>query len=181
MSWQPGTVGEPGARTHRAVIALGSNLGNRLELLQDTVDALADTPGCEVVAVSPIYETEPVGGPEQPDYLNAVVIVDTTLPPDLLLERGLAIEEAFERVRQEQFGPRTIDVDLIAYGDQTSDDPALTIPHPRAHERAFVLAPWHDLDPAAEIVGRGTVAGLLAAAGTGGVSRRVDLELELPE
>ena len=180
MRREPGSVGESGGRARRAVLALGSNLGNRLDLLQDTVDALADTPGCEVVAVSPIYETEPVGGPEQPAYLNAVVIVETTLSPELLLERGHAIESAFDRLRAERWGPRSIDVDLITYGDQTSDDPALTIPHPRAHERAFVLAPWHDVDPAAEIIGRGTVAGLLAAAGTSGVRRRDDVELELP-
>jgi 2-amino-4-hydroxy-6-hydroxymethyldihydropteridine diphosphokinase len=176
----PGSVGESGGGARRAVLALGSNLGNRLDLLQDTVDALADTPGCEVVAVSPIYETEPVGGPEQPAYLNAVVIVETILSPELLLERGHAIESAFDRVRAERWGPRSIDVDLITYGDQTSDDPALTIPHPRAHERAFVLAPWHDVDPAAEIIGRGPVAGLLAAASTRGVRRRDDVELELP-
>jgi 2-amino-4-hydroxy-6-hydroxymethyldihydropteridine diphosphokinase len=181
MSEEAGTAGTSAGRARRAVLALGSNLRDRLEHLQETVDALADTPGCEVVAVSPIYETEPVGGPsDQPRYLNAVIVVATIVPPGLLLERAHAIEDAFARVRQERWGPRTIDVDLISYGDQISDDPALTIPHPRAHERAFVLAPWHDVDPDAEIAGRGTVADLLAAVGTGGVRRRDDLELELP-
>jgi 2-amino-4-hydroxy-6-hydroxymethyldihydropteridine diphosphokinase len=173
-----------GPRVHRAVVALGSNLGDRMELLQDTVDALADTPGCRVVAVSPVYETDPVVGPEQPPdqppYLNVVLLVDTALPPGMLLERGQSIEAAFGRVRQERWGARTIDVDLIAYDDHTSDHPALTLPHPRAHERAFVLVPWSDVDPAAEIPGRGTVAGLLEATGTLGVRRRDDLELRPP-
>jgi 2-amino-4-hydroxy-6-hydroxymethyldihydropteridine diphosphokinase len=175
VGWQRG-------RTHRAVLALGSNLGDRLELLQDAVDALADTPSCAVVAVSPVYETEPVGGPAgQLPYLNAVVVLDTLMPPALLLERGQAIEEAFHRVRRERWGPRTIDVDLITYDDVTSEDPDLTLPHPRAHERGFVLMPWCDVDPSAMIPGRGRVPDLLRALGTDGLRRRDDLELRLPE
>ncbi|MDK1472312.1 2-amino-4-hydroxy-6-hydroxymethyldihydropteridine diphosphokinase [Streptomyces sp. 549] len=167
----------------RAVVSLGSNLGNRLETLQGAVDALEDTPGVRVKAVSPVYETEPWGVEpgSQPAYFNAVVLLKTTLPPDSLLERGQAIEEAFERVRDERWGPRTIDVDIVAYQDVVSGDPVLTLPHPRAHERAFVLVPWHDVDPAAEVPGRGPVTELLAAVGRDGVSVRPDLELVLPD
>ncbi|WP_326688807.1 MULTISPECIES: 2-amino-4-hydroxy-6-hydroxymethyldihydropteridine diphosphokinase [unclassified Streptomyces] len=166
----------------RAVISLGSNLGNRLESLQSAIDALADTPGLRVKAVSPVYETEPWGvDPDsQPSYFNAVVVVKTTLPPGSLLERGHAIEEALERVRDERWGPRPIDVDIVAYQGVVSDDPKLTLPHPRAHERAFVLVPWRDVDPAAEVPGHGPVDQLLASLGTEGVAARPDLELSLP-
>ncbi|KOG45904.1 MULTISPECIES: 2-amino-4-hydroxy-6-hydroxymethyldihydropteridine diphosphokinase [Streptomyces] len=166
-----------------AVIALGANLGNRLETLQGAIDALGDTPGMRVKAVSPVYETEPWGVEpgSQPSYLNAVVAVKTTLPPSSLLERAHAVEEAFDRVREERWGPRTIDVDIVAYADRVSDDPVLTLPHPRAHQRAFVLAPWHDIDPEARIPGRGDVAALLAEIGLVGVTPRLDLELHLPE
>jgi 2-amino-4-hydroxy-6-hydroxymethyldihydropteridine diphosphokinase len=166
-----------------AVIALGGNLGNRLETLQGAVDALEDTPGVRVRSVSPVYETEPWGVPPgtQPLYFNAVVLVRTTLPPGALLERGHAIEEAYLRRRAEPWGPRTIDVDIVAYADVVSDDPVLTLPHPRAHRRAFVLVPWHDVDPAAVLPGRGQVAELLAEVGSDGVRRRDDVELRLPE
>jgi 2-amino-4-hydroxy-6-hydroxymethyldihydropteridine diphosphokinase len=166
----------------RAVISLGSNLGNRLESLQSAIDALADTPGLRVKAVSPVYETEPWGVDpgSQPSYFNAVVVVKTTLPPGSLLERGHAIEEALERVRDEHWGPRPIDVDIVAYQGVVSDDPKLTLPHPRAHERAFVLVPWRDVDPAAEVPGYGPVDQLLASLGTEGVTARPDLELSLP-
>ncbi|MEU8958620.1 2-amino-4-hydroxy-6-hydroxymethyldihydropteridine diphosphokinase [Streptomyces sp. NPDC048518] len=167
----------------RAVIALGSNLGNRLETLQGAVDALEDTPGLRVKAVSPVYETAPWGvDPDsQPAYFNAVVVVKTTLPPASLLERAHAVEEAFHRVRDERWGPRTIDVDIVAYADVVSDDPVLTLPHPRAHERAFVLAPWHDVEPEAQLPGRGPVAQLLESVTREGVAARADLELRLPE
>ncbi|MEU5608315.1 2-amino-4-hydroxy-6-hydroxymethyldihydropteridine diphosphokinase [Streptomyces sparsogenes] len=166
-----------------AVISLGSNLGNRLETLQGAIDALEDTPGLRVKAVSPVYETEPWGVDPgaQPSYFNAVVLVRTTLPPSSLLERGHAIEEAFERVRDERWGPRTLDVDIVSYQDVVSDDPALTLPHPRAHQRAFVLVPWHDVDPGAEVPGLGAVSRLLAEVGQEGVQARADLELRLPE
>jgi 2-amino-4-hydroxy-6-hydroxymethyldihydropteridine diphosphokinase len=162
------------------VLALGSNLGDRLETLQGAVDALDDAPGVDFVAVSPVYETAPVGGPEQPDYLNAVIVIDTALPAQLILDRAHGIEEVFGRVRGQAWGPRTLDVDVIVYGEETSDDPALTLPHPRAHERAFVLAPWHDVDPAAEIPGRGRVADLLQKTGLDGVRRLTGSELQPP-
>ncbi|MEV1019728.1 2-amino-4-hydroxy-6-hydroxymethyldihydropteridine diphosphokinase [Streptomyces sp. NPDC050264] len=167
----------------RAVLSLGANLGNRLETLQGAIDALEDTPGVRVKAVSPVYETEPWGVEpgSQPSYFNAVVVLKTTLPPASLLERAHAVEEAFHRVRDERWGPRTIDVDIVAYADVVSDDPTLTLPHPRAHERAFVLAPWHDVEPEAQLPGRGAVAQLLATVTRDGVTSRADLELRLPE
>ncbi|MFF9503551.1 2-amino-4-hydroxy-6-hydroxymethyldihydropteridine diphosphokinase [Streptomyces sp. NPDC014656] len=166
-----------------AVLALGANLGNRLENLQGAVDALGDTPGLRVKAVSPVYETEPWGVEpgSQPSYLNAVALVRTTLPPSSLLERAQAVEEAFLRVRDERWGARTLDVDIITYADVVSEDPALTLPHPRAHQRAFVLAPWHDVDAEAQLPGHGPVAALLAAADRADVTPRTDLELRLPE
>ncbi|WP_431959307.1 2-amino-4-hydroxy-6-hydroxymethyldihydropteridine diphosphokinase [Actinacidiphila sp. bgisy160] len=166
-----------------AVISLGSNLGNRLETLQGAVDALEDTPGVRVKKVSPVYETEPWGVEpgSQPNYFNAVVLIRTTLPPSSLLERGRAIEDAFARTRTERWGARTIDVDIVAYQGVVSDDPELTLPHPRAHQRAFVLAPWLDVDPAAELPGQGPVAGLLASVGRESVWARGDVELRLPE
>ncbi|MEV8594725.1 2-amino-4-hydroxy-6-hydroxymethyldihydropteridine diphosphokinase [Streptomyces sp. NPDC052012] len=167
----------------RAVVSLGANLGNRLETLQGAIDALEDTPGIRVKAVSPVYETEPWGVEpgSQPSYFNAVAVLKTTLPPSSLLERAHAVEEAFHRVRDERWGPRTLDVDIVAYADLLSDDPHLTLPHPRAHERAFVLAPWHDVDPDAELPGRGPVTQLLDAITRQGVTQRPDLELRLPE
>ncbi|RMI41346.1 2-amino-4-hydroxy-6-hydroxymethyldihydropteridine diphosphokinase [Streptomyces triticirhizae] len=167
----------------RAVLSIGANLGNRLENLQGAVDALEDTPGVRVKAVSRVYETTPVGVPEgeQPDYFNAVVLVKTTLPPSSLLERAQAIEEAFERVRDVRWGPRTLDVDIVSYQGVTSAEPALTLPHPRAHERAFVLVPWHDVEPGAEVPGRGPLRELLPTVERQGVRLREDLTLVLPD
>jgi dihydroneopterin aldolase/2-amino-4-hydroxy-6-hydroxymethyldihydropteridine diphosphokinase len=163
-----------------AVLGLGSNLGARQQELQRAVDQLAATPGLRVTAVSPVYETDPVGGPEQPDFLNAVVLAITDLPPADLLGRAQAIEAAARRTREVRWGPRTLDVDIIAYGDQTRADPTLTLPHPRVRERAFVLAPWRDADPDAELPGYGPVAALLAAVGGQGVRRRDDVTLRSP-
>jgi 2-amino-4-hydroxy-6-hydroxymethyldihydropteridine diphosphokinase len=136
---------------------MGSNIGDRLDYLQGGLDGLFDTPRITFLAVSPVYETTPVGGPEQPDYLNAVVIAETSMPAQAVLERCLSLEDAYGRVRDERWGPRTLDLDLIIYGDEVSNSPGLTLPHPRAHERAFVLAPWLDADPQAQIPGCGPV------------------------
>jgi 2-amino-4-hydroxy-6-hydroxymethyldihydropteridine diphosphokinase len=155
----------------RAVIAIGSNLGDRLENLQGGLDAMFDTPGLTFVAVSPVFETAPVGGPPQPAYLNAVLIAETDLPARAVLDRCHSVEAAFGRTRTEVWGPRTLDLDLIIYGDEVSDDPELMLPHPRAHERAFVLAPWHAADPRAWLPGRGHVTDLLAGTGLDGVAQ----------
>jgi 2-amino-4-hydroxy-6-hydroxymethyldihydropteridine diphosphokinase len=144
------------------VIALGSNLGDRLAHLQAAVDLLAATAGIRVTAVSPVYQTDPVGGPDQPDYFNAVLLAETTLPPAGVLAAAHAAEAARERTRTIRWGPRTLDVDIISYDGLVSDDPVLTLPHPRAHERTFVLAPWRDVDADAELPGHGPVAALIA-------------------
>ncbi|MGW5876288.1 2-amino-4-hydroxy-6-hydroxymethyldihydropteridine diphosphokinase [Nocardiopsis terrae] len=170
----------------RAVLSLGSNLGDRMATLQGAVDLLSAGPGVTPAAVSPVYETAPVGGPEQGAFLNAVLVVDTEGHAKELLDLAQAAERAFERVREVRWGPRTLDVDVIAFGDLTDEDPVLTLPHPRAHLRAFVLRPWLDTDPAAVLPGRAPVAALLAgveAADTGGeqeLVRRDDLRLRLP-
>ena len=155
----------------RAVLALGANLGDRAAALQGAVDALARE--TTVVAVSAIFETAPVGGPSQPDFYNAVVIVETALSAVELLDLAHRLESAAGRVRVEHWGPRTLDVDVLAYEALRSDDPQLTLPHPRAHERAFVLLPWLDADPDAYIEGIGKVADLVATVDTTGV-RRLD-------
>jgi 2-amino-4-hydroxy-6-hydroxymethyldihydropteridine diphosphokinase len=162
------------------VLALGSNLGDRQDILQGAVDAIVGLPGVRVTAVSPVYETAPVGGPAQPDYLNAVVLAATALSPRELLDRLHEIEAAFDRVRLVRWGPRTLDIDIIVFAGELSDNPELTLPHPRAHERAFVLAPWHDVDPDAALPGHGPVAELLAQADRTGL-RRSNLRLEVPE
>jgi 2-amino-4-hydroxy-6-hydroxymethyldihydropteridine diphosphokinase len=165
----------------RAVLALGSNLGERMASLQGAVNALADTPDVWVTGVSPVYETDPVDSPDEAGpYLNAVVLIDTTLAATRLLERALAIEDAFDRERSEvKNAPRTLDVDLIVVGDRRSDDESLRLPHPRAAERPFVLRPWFDLEPNAELPDDGPVADLLARLGHDGIKLRDDLSLEL--
>ena len=137
-----------GSGLRRAYFGIGSNLGERLTYLQLAVDHLAAADGVVIVGVSPVYETAPVGGPEQPDYLNAVVAVDTTLSAHELLHVGQGIEAAAERVRTVRWGPRTLDVDVLLVGDERVDDPDLVVPHPRMTERAFVVVPLADLDPA---------------------------------
>jgi 2-amino-4-hydroxy-6-hydroxymethyldihydropteridine diphosphokinase len=153
----------------RAVLSVGTNLGDRLGTLQGCVQVIARLPDTDVLAISPVYETAPVGGPAQPDYLNAVLVISTGLAPRDLLDAVHRIEAGFGRVRAERFGPRTLDIDVIDYDGQVSDDPVLTLPHPRAHQRAFVLAPWHDVDPGAELPGRGAVTRLLAGLDRDGV------------
>ena len=164
----------------QAVIAIGSNLGDRLNRLQGAVSALEDTPEVQVVSVSSVYETEPVGTPDGSGaFLNAVVLLDTTLTVHTLLDRAHAIEDAFGRERSEPGAPRTLDVDLVVVGDRIADDETLTLPHPRAHERGFVLVPWLEIDPEGEIPGKGFVADLVGDVDTTGVVRREDLEILL--
>ena len=163
--------GIPHPGQERAYLGIGSNLGDRLTILQKAVDFLARSPDITVVAVSPVYETDPVGGPEQGPYLNAVVAVETTLDPYSLLKRGLILEGLQRRVRKERWGPRTLDVDVLLYGDLTVDEPHLQVPHPRMYERGFVMAPLADLDP-----------GMAMEAPPGGWKgvRRTDLSLQVP-
>jgi 2-amino-4-hydroxy-6-hydroxymethyldihydropteridine diphosphokinase len=150
-----------------AALALGSNLGDRLGHLQAAVDLLAP------IAASPVYETAPVGGPEQGPYLNAVVLVPA-IDPLRLLRQAQAIEASRDRVREERWGPRTLDVDLLDVGGLLMDTPDLTLPHPRAAQRAFVLAPWLDLTPEAVVAGAGRVADLLQRVGRDGIRRTSD-------
>lgn len=166
--------------THHTVLSLGSNLGDRLDNLQEAIDALFDAPGLDFIALSPVYETKPVGGPEQGDFLNVVIVADSRVAPESLLERVLAIEDALDREREVRWGPRTLDIDIVMMGDVTSTDPALLLPHPRAHERAFVLVPWRDVEPDACLPGRGPLTGLLSAVAGQDVRRRDDLSLQPP-
>ena len=165
----------------RAVLALGSNLGERMASLQGAVNAIADTPDVWVTAVSPVYETEPVDCPPEADtFLNAVVMIDTTLAANRLLDRAQAIEDAYERERTDvQNAPRTLDVDLIVVGDRRNDDDVLRLPHPRAAERAFVLRPWLDIDPDAVLPDHGPVSELLERTDQSGLKLRDDLVLEI--
>ncbi len=163
----------------KVVFSLGSNLGDRLANLQGAVDAIRDTPDVIVVDVSSVYETAPLESPDgSPDFLNLVIVAETTLTPRTLLERGQAIEDAFGRERSEDNAPRTLDVDLVMVGNTETEQPGLTLPHPRAHERTFVLAPWAEIDPAAELPGHGPIGPLLDQVGAAGVTRRDDLEIE---
>ena len=127
----------------RAFLGLGSNVGDRLGFLRGAVESL----GASVVGVSPVYETDPVGGPEQDAYLNVVVELDTERSPRQLLELCRRLESDAQRVRTERWGPRTLDVDVLLVGDLTVDEPDLQVPHPRMYDRRFVLAPLRDLAP----------------------------------
>jgi 2-amino-4-hydroxy-6-hydroxymethyldihydropteridine diphosphokinase len=131
----------------RAYLALGSNLGDRDQRLRAAIDGMRVEPGVTVVAVSDVYETDPVGGPEQGPYLNAVVALDTTLTPRELLALSQRLETEACRVRTEHWGPRTLDVDVLLVGDAVVSEPDLVVPHPRLWERGFVLAPLHDVAP----------------------------------
>lgn len=164
------TEATAGGKPVRAVLALGANLGDPIAAVQAAAGAIAAEPGNEVVAVSHVYRTEPVGGPQQPDYANAVMIVRTALEAADLLALAHRIERDWGRVRDVRWGPRTLDIDIVAYGDVMSADERLTLPHPRAHERSFVLVPWLEADAGATLAGHGTVAGLVAGMDTGGVA-----------
>jgi len=162
---------------HRAALALGSNVGDRLATLQAALDRLGDVPELRVVKVSPVFETDPVGGPAQPQFLNAVVVADTRLSPRQLLVQARAVEDALGRVRATRWGPRTIDVDVLVVGDLVVDEPDLQVPHPRAAGRAFVLAPWAHVDPDACMPDGTSVAELARRVGGVGVRARADLTL----
>lgn len=137
---------------HRAVLALGSNLGESESTIERAVVDLREA-GMRILRVSPLYRTAPVGGPAgQPDYVNAVIEVSTSLRPYELLKLCNTVEAAHHRERLVRWGPRTLDIDVIDYEGVVSDDPVLTLPHPRAHERSFVLTPWARMDPEAHLL-----------------------------
>lgn len=147
----------------RAYVGLGANLGDRESTLRGAVEALGAEDGIEVVAVSKLRETDPVGVGEQPLYLNGAVALETTLTARELLESLLAVEQRFGRIRVPgEHGPRTLDLDLLLYGDEEIDEPGLTLPHPRLHERRFVLEPLAELAPGLVVPGRGDVESLLS-------------------
>ncbi|AEV17001.1 MAG: 2-amino-4-hydroxy-6-hydroxymethyldihydropteridine diphosphokinase [Thermus sp.] len=152
-----------------AYVALGGNLGDRAAYLLQALSRLSRLPETQLLRLSPVYETDPVG-PPQPPYLNLVAELETRLPPRALLEALLGIEQALGRVRREPWGPRTVDLDLLLYGDRVLKEEGLEVPHPRLHQRAFVLVPLCDLVPQGRhpVLGR-TFAELLAALDPSGV------------
>jgi len=146
----------------RAYVGLGANLGDRAATLTRALQLLGDRPEIEVVAVSAFRETDPVGYLEQPRFLNAAAEIETSLPPEVLLGTLLDVERELGRIREgPRFGPRTVDLDLLLMEGVTVDEPGLTLPHPRLHERAFALAPLAELDPSLVVPGRGSVRDLL--------------------
>lgn len=152
----------------KVVLGLGSNVGDRLAYLRTGLGVLRSE--LEVTAVSAVYETDPVGGPQQAPYLNAVALAEAPAAA-AALAAAHAAESAAGRERTVRWGPRTLDVDVIDAGGVVSADPALTLPHPRAHHRAFVLAPWDDLDPGAVLAGHGPVATLREGLQDKGIRR----------
>lgn len=153
----------------RVALSLGANLGDRLAALQHAVDVVSGLG--EVIAVSDVYETDPVGGPEQPAYYNAVVVIDTEATAEQVLEAAQRAEQGKGRTRSVRWGPRTLDVDVLAHGSTTSDDPVLTLPHPRAFERGFVMVPWAEADPGFELPDGRTVAQVAAGLPDAGIRR----------
>ena len=158
-------------------LSLGSNLGDRLDHLSKAVTALANQPKIRVLKVSSVYQTKPVGGPEQDDYLNAVVKIQTELSPLELLGITQSIENNQGRVREVRWGPRTLDIDVLTYDDLISTDEKLTLPHPRISERAFVLVPFFEVEPAATISGLGKVADLYQQIAKFDVQLNSDMKL----
>lgn len=150
-------------------LALGSNVGDRLATLQGALDDLAAVPGLDLAEVSSVYQTAPVGGPEQDDFLNVVAVGNTTLEPLALLAATQGVEDRWHRTREVHWGPRTLDIDILAIGADRMDLPGLEVPHPRAHERGFVLVPWAEVAPQQQVAGHGRVAALAAAIGSDGV------------
>jgi 2-amino-4-hydroxy-6-hydroxymethyldihydropteridine diphosphokinase len=147
----------------RAYVGVGANLGDRRATIERAIELLRAVPGVEVLAVSSLRETDPIGFEEQPRFLNGAVELETTLGARALLDVLLRVERELGRTREgPRFGPRTIDLDLLVYGDERLDEPGLTVPHPRLHERRFALEPLAELAPELEIPGRGPVERLLS-------------------
>jgi 2-amino-4-hydroxy-6-hydroxymethyldihydropteridine diphosphokinase len=164
-SWSEGGVGlkpDPRGSVARAFIGLGANLGQKEVTILRAVDQLGAADGIDVLELSRLRETEPVGVVDQPTFLNAAVAIETTLSPWELLDVMLRIEQDLGRVRDDRhWGPRTIDLDLLVYADEVVDEPGLRIPHPRLHERRFALEPLAELEPELEIPGLGKVSDAL--------------------
>jgi len=147
----------------RVVIAVGSNLGDRRDYIDRAIELLKDH--LKIEAISTLIESEPVGGPKQGDYLNGVLLADTELAPEELMSELLRVESELDRVRTVPNAPRTIDLDLIDYEGKTLSSPSLTLPHPRAHLRHFVIVPWLEIDPKGALVGHGSLGEIVAANG----------------
>lgn len=158
------------SRSHRIVLALGSNLGDSSAIFIDAMKQIAEF--VTKIRASSFYRTAPVGGPTQPDYLNAVLLGVTELDQEELLRKLQAIEASHGRLRTEHWGARTLDIDLIDFDSTFWQSETLILPHPRAHERAFVLTPWNEVDPGAMLIGHGSVRSLLAKIDSSGVTRR---------
>jgi len=160
-------------------LALGSNVGDSAGILEGALADLDAVPGLWITAVSGVFETDPVGGPEQDVYLNAVALGHTSLGDEDLLAATQAVERSWHRTRDVRWGPRTLDVDILAIGSAVIDSDDLVVPHPRAHERGFVLVPWLDVDPDAQLPGRGAVRDLVTSVDVSGV-RATPIRLGLP-
>ena len=154
-----------------AYVALGANLGDPSATIRAAFGALANLPESRVVHCSSLYRTAPVGNTEQPEFINAVAALETTLAPESLLDALFDIEARFGRIRAEKNGPRTLDLDLLLYNNQQLNLPRLTLPHPRLHLRAFVLYPLAELAPDLQLPGRGSIAAWLPAVANQGISR----------
>lgn len=154
-----------------AFVALGANLGDPAATIRAAFAALANLPESRIKHTSSLYRTAPVGIEEQPDFVNAVAELETTLAPENLLDALLEIEQRFGRIRAERNGPRTLDLDILFYNDLQLDLPRLTLPHPRLHLRAFVLQPLAEIAPFMALPGRGTIAAWLPAVANQGICR----------
>jgi len=154
-----------------AYVGLGANIGEPRRQIETAIEEIRKLPDTQLNLASSVYRSAPLGYANQPDFLNAAVQLETTLPPDALLGHLQAIEKRHGRERPFPGAPRTLDLDLLLYGEQILVTPALTVPHPRMHERAFVLQPLLELDPAISVPGRGSAKVLLLACGTQGIEK----------
>jgi 2-amino-4-hydroxy-6-hydroxymethyldihydropteridine diphosphokinase len=159
------------AQTHAACVALGANIGEPLRQIEAGFTALAELPGTRLLARSSLYRSAPVGYADQPDFINAVAMIETELTPHALLDAVLAIERAHGRVREFPNAPRTLDLDIVLYGDVVLQEPGLTIPHARMLERAFVMVPLAEVAPDAVVPGQGRVGDLAGRVDAAGVAQ----------
>lgn len=165
----------------KAALSIGSNLGDRFSYLQNAVTSICQHPKISNVKVSSVYETKPVGGVEQDDFLNAVISVETDLAPIELLKFAQQLENQAERIREVRWGPRTLDVDILVYGNEVLNTQDLTLPHPRIAERAFVLVPWFEIDPDAEIPNLGKLESLYNSISKSEVIKNNDYQIKVSE